>query len=60
MKNIYAVYGDNLDENVLHDYNPKAYEGLDGNVVYLVKMTLFEAIKLTAKTYMKDVTVKAF
>lgn len=60
MKTMYAVYGnDNLD-NMLHDYNPKAFEGLDGQIVYLVKMTFVEALILTAKGFAKNITVKAF
>lgn len=60
MKKLYAVYGNNLDMNTLQDYNPKAYEGLDGQTVYIVKATIIEALKLTAKMIFRNVTVTAF
>lgn len=48
MKKLYAVYGNNLDMNTLQDYSPRAYEGLNGRTVYIVKATIIEALKLTA------------
>lgn len=60
MKKLYAVYGNNLDKNALQDYNPKAYEGLDGQTVYIVKATVIEALKLTAKMSFRNATVTAF
>lgn len=60
MKKLYAVYGNNLDMNTLQDYSPRAYEGLDGHTVYIVKATIIEAIKLTAKMIFRNATVTAF
>ena len=60
MKKLYAVYGNNLDKDVLQDYNPKAYEGLDGQTVYIVKASIIEALKLTAKMSFRNATVTAF
>ena len=60
MKKLYAVYGNNLDMNTLKDYSPRAYEGLDGQMVYIVKATIIEAIKLTAKMSFRNATVTAF
>lgn len=59
-KKLYAVYGNNLDMNTLQDYSPRAYEGLDGQTVYIVKETIIEAIKLTAKMIFRNATVTAF
>lgn len=60
MKKLYAVYGNNLDMNTLQDYSPRAYEGLYGQTVYIVKVTIIEAIKLTAKMSFRNATVTAF
>lgn len=60
MKKLYAVYGNNLDMNALQDYSPRAYEGLDGQTVYIVKATIIEAIKLTVKMSFRNATVTAF
>ena len=60
MKKLYAVYGNNLDMSTLQDYSPRAYEGLDGQTVYIVKATIIEAIKLTAKMSFRNATVTAF
>ena len=60
MKKLYAVYGNNIDMNTLQDYGPRAYEGLDGQTVYIVKATIIEAIKLTAKMSFRNATVTAF
>jgi hypothetical protein len=60
MKKLYAVYGNNIDMNTLQDYSPRAYEGLDGQTVYIVKATIIEAIKLTAKMSIRNATVTAF
>ena len=60
MKKLYAVYGNNIDMNTLQDYSPRAYEGLDGQTVYIVKATINEAIKLTAKMSFRNATVTAF
>lgn len=60
MKKLYAVYGNNLDMNALQDYSPRAYEGLDGQTVYIVKATVIEALKLTAKMSFRNVIVTAF
>jgi hypothetical protein len=60
MKKLYAVYGNNIDMNTLQDYSPRAYEGLDGQTVYIVKATIIEAIKLTAKMIFRNATVTAF
>lgn len=60
MKKLYAVYGNNLDMNALQDYSLRAYEGLDGQTVYIVKMTIIEALKLTAKMSFRNATVTAF
>ena len=60
MKKLYAVYGNNIDMNTLQDYSPRAYEGLDGQTVYIVKATISEAIKLTAKMSIRNATVTAF
>jgi hypothetical protein len=60
MKKLYAVYGNNIDMNTLQDYSPRAYEGLDGQTVYIVKATIIEAIKLTAKMSFRNATVAAF
>lgn len=46
--------------NTLQDYSPRAYEGLDGQTVYIVKATIIEAIKLTAKMIFRNATVTAF
>lgn len=54
MKKLYAVYGNNIDMNTLQDYSPRAYEGLDGQTVYIVKATIIEAIKLTAKMSIRN------
>lgn len=60
MKKLYAVYGNNIDMNTLQDYSPRAYEGLDGQTVYIVKANIIEAIKLTAKMSIRNATVTAF
>ena len=60
MKKLYAVYGNNIDMNTLQDYSPRAYEGLDGQTVYIVKATIIEVIKLTAKMIFRNATVTAF
>ena len=60
MKKLYAVYGNNLDMNILKDYSSRAYEGLDGQTVYIVKATIIEALKLTAKMSFRNATVTAF
>ena len=60
MKKLYAVYGNNIDMNTLQDYSPRAYEGLDGQTVYIVKATIIEAIKLNAKMSFRNATVTAF
>ena len=60
MKKLYAVYGNNIDMNTLQDYSPRAYEGLDGQTVYIVKANIIEAIKLTAKMSFRNATVTAF
>lgn len=60
MKKLYAVYGNNIDMNTLQDYSPRAYEGLDGQTVYIVKATIIETIKLTAKMSFRNATVTAF
>ena len=60
LKKLYAVYGNNIDMNTLQDYSPRAYEGLDGQTVYIVKATIIEAIKLTAKMIFRNATVTAF
>lgn len=60
MKKLYAVYGNNLDMNTLQDYSPRAYESLDGQTVYIVKATIIEAIKFTAKMIFRNATVTAF
>ena len=60
MKKLYAVYGNNIDMNTLQDYSPRAYEGLDGQTVYIVKATIIEAIKLTEKMSFRNATVTAF
>lgn len=60
MKKLYAVYGNNIDMNTLQDYSPRAYEGLDGQTVCIVKATIIEAIKLTAKMSFRNATVTAF
>lgn len=60
MKKLYAVYGNNIDMNTLQDYSPRAYEGLNRQTVYIVKATIIEAIKLTAKMKFRNATVTAF
>ena len=60
MKKLYAVYGNNLDMNTLQDYSPRAYEGLNGQTVYIVKATIIEALKLTAKMIFRNAIVTAF
>ncbi len=60
MKKLYAVYGNNLDMNTLQDYSPRAYEGLNGRTVYIVKATIIEALKLTAIMSFRNATVTAF
>ena len=60
MKKLYAVYGNNLDMTTLKDYSPRAYEGLDGQTIYIVKATIIEAIKLTTKMIFRNATVTAF
>lgn len=60
MKKLYAVYGNNLDMNTLKDYSPRAYEGLDGQTVYIVKATIIEALKLNVKMSFRNATVTAF